>query len=93
MVLMRKDGMNAAPRAAPVFMWLGPLAGFLEFGAEDVPRRAIPTYLQGFRIQGQGTCAIRTDLSEAQDRTLAGGVSFPARGRWRGYRQVPCGPG
>jgi adenylate cyclase len=32
MVLMRKHGTNATPRAAPVFMWLGPLAGFLKFG-------------------------------------------------------------
>jgi hypothetical protein len=28
----------AAPRAAPVFAWLGPLAGFAEFGTEGYPR-------------------------------------------------------
>jgi adenylate cyclase len=38
MVLMRKHGTNAAPRAAPVFMWLGPLAGFLKFGTDGYPR-------------------------------------------------------
>jgi peptidoglycan/LPS O-acetylase OafA/YrhL len=38
MVLMRKHGTNATPRAAPVFMWLGPLAGFLKFGTDGYPR-------------------------------------------------------
>jgi adenylate cyclase len=38
MVLMRKHETNAAPRAAPVFMWLGPLAGFLKFGTDGYPR-------------------------------------------------------
>jgi len=38
MVLMRKHGTNAAPRTAPVFMWLGPLAGFLKFGTDGYPR-------------------------------------------------------
>jgi adenylate cyclase len=35
---MSKDETIAAPRPAPVFAWLGPLAGFAEFGTEGYPR-------------------------------------------------------
>jgi hypothetical protein len=35
---MSEDKTIAAPRAAPVFAWLGPLAGFAEFGTEGYPR-------------------------------------------------------
>jgi adenylate cyclase len=35
---MSKDKTIATRRAAPVFAWLGPLAGFAEFGTEGYPR-------------------------------------------------------
>jgi adenylate cyclase len=35
---MGEDETTAAPRAAPLFAWLGPLAGFAEFGTAGYPR-------------------------------------------------------